>query len=429
MRISTNTVYEAGTAGLLRQSGDLFKTQQQLSTGRRVLAPSDDPVASARALEIDQSKSMNDQFGVNRRDAGSALGFAESQIATAGDVLATARERLIQAGNAALGDADRKAIATDLRAMFSELMGIANSRDAFGDYLFSGYKSTTQPFSGSVEAGVAYAGDDGQRLAQVASNRQIAISDSGSNVFMRIPDGNGRFSVTPGSTNSGTAVLDAGSVTDRAKWSDPNNPGSFEVVFDVSGGVTTYDIIDNASGDSLLTGAAPGGAPLPRTFAEGDVILLRSIGSEPPFDFGARFSMTGMPADGDSVELEMSSSQSLFETLGSVILALEQLGTGDAPSSARVGNALASAISNIDQATDNLLTTRARIGSRNTELAALDSLGEEVNLQFETALSSLRDLNYTEAISRLTQQQAYLQAAQQSFLKVSGLSLFNFIGA
>lgn len=429
MRISTNTIYDAGTSGLLRQSGDLFKTQQQLSTGRRALTPSDDPVGSARALEIDQSKSMNDQFGVNRRDAASALGFAEAQIATAGDVLSTARERLIQAGSGALGDADRKSIAIDLRAMFSELMGIANARDAFGDYLFSGYKSTTQPFSGSVEAGVTYAGDDGQRQARVASNREIAVSDSGSSVFMRIPEGNGRFSLRPDSSNRGTAVLDAGSVTDMTKWSDPNNPGSFEVVFDVSGDVTTYDVIDNLSGNSLLTGAAPGGAPLPRTYVKGDVISLCSIGSEPPFDFGARFSMTGAPVGGDSVRLEMSSSQSLFETLGSVILALEQPATGDATARAKVGNAVGAALSNIDQATDNLLTTRARIGSRNAELAALDSLGEEVNLQFKTALSSLRDLNYTEAISRLTQQQAYLQAAQQSFLKVSGLSLFNFIGA
>ena len=198
----------------------------------------------------------------------------------------------------------------------------------------------------------------------------------------------------------------------------------------MSGGTTTYDIIDNASGNSLLTGAAPGGAPLPRTFLPGDVINLRSNGgSEPPFNFGARFSMTGAPADGDRVSLEISTSQSVFETIGDVILALEQPASGDANALAKVSNAIGSAISNIDQSTDNLLTARARIGARSSELAALDSLGEEVNLQFESSLSNLRDLNYTEALSKLTQQQAYLQAAQQSFLKVSGLSLFNFIGA
>lgn len=430
MRISTNTLYETGTAGLLRQSTDLFRLQQQLSTGRRVLAPSDDPVASARALEIDQSKSMNDQYALNRRDATSALGFAESQLATAGELLGTIRERLVQARSASLADSDRKAIATDIRAMFSEMMGIANSRDAFGDYLFSGYKSTTQPFSGSVEAGVSYAGDDGQREAQVASNRRLAISDSGSSVFMRAPSGNGNFSLTPDPANRGTAVLDSGGVSDMSKWSDPNNPGDFNIVFAVSGGVTTYDIIDNSSGNSLLTGAAPGGAPLPRVFQKGDTITLRSNGgSEPPFDFGARFSMTGAPADGDRVSMKISSAQSVFDTIGDVILALEQPASGDANALAKVSNAIGSAMSNIDQATDNLLTARARIGSRSTELSALDSLGDEVNLQFETSLSNLRDLNYTEAISKLTQNLSYFQAAQQSFMKVSGLSLFNYIGA
>lgn len=430
MRISTNTVYSAGSSGLLRQANDLYTLQQQLSTGRRVLAPSDDPVASARALEIDQSKAMNDQFAVNRRDATSALGFAESQVATAGDLLSTIRERLVQGRTATLTDTDRRAIATDVRAMFSELMGIANSRDAFGDYLFAGYKSNTQPFSGSVEAGVTYAGDDGQREAQVASNRRLAISDAGSAVFMRVPSGNGNFSLSPDSSNMGTAVFDSGSVTDMAAWLDPSNPGDFEVVFAVSGGVTTYDIIDNSSGNSLLTGAAPGGAPLPRVFEKGDVITLRSNGgSEPPFNFGARFSMSGAPADGDRVTLEISSSQSVFDTIGQAILALESEVDGDAAAFARMSNAIGASMSEVDQATDNLLTTRARIGARTAEIEALDSLGEDVNLQLETSLSSLRDLNYTEAISKLTQDLAYFQAAQQSFLKVSGLTLFNYIGA
>lgn len=429
MRISTNTIYDAGSSNLLRQANDLFTLQQQLSTGRRMLAPSDDPVASARALEIDQSKAMNDQFAANRRDATSALGFAEAQIDIASDLLGAVRERLVQAGNAPLTDSDRKTVATDLRAMFSELLGIANSRDAFGDYLFSGYKSETQPFAGGVEAGVIYSGDDGQREAQVATNRRLAISDSGASIFMRVPAGNGYYSLSPGAGNQGTAVFDAGTVTDMSAWLDPANPGSFDVVFAVSGGVTTYDIIDNVSGNSLLTGAAPASAPLPRTYQTGDVIALQSTGAEPAFDFGASFSLTGAPADGDHASLQISASQSVFETLGAAILALEQPADGSEVSFARLSNAIGASITGIDRATDTFLTTRSRIGARSSELSALDELGDDVNLQFETSLSTLRDLNYTEAISKLTQDLAYFEAAQQSFLKVSGLTLFNYIGA
>ena len=252
MRISTNTIYETGTAGLVRQSSELFRTQQQMSTGKRVLAPSDDPVASATALEIDQTKAMNDQHAVNRRDATSALGFAESQISTAGDLIASIRERLIQAGNGALSDSDLKSIATDIRGSFAGLMGVANSRDAFGDFLFSGYRSDTQPFAGSIEAGVTYAGDDGQRESQVGSARRIAVSDSGSTVFMRMRTGNGDFTMSPGAGNTGSAVSDLGSVTSGVDWNAATNGGSFNIVFDVTNNVTTYDIIDNTSGNSML---------------------------------------------------------------------------------------------------------------------------------------------------------------------------------
>ncbi|WP_018409974.1 flagellar hook-associated protein FlgL [Methyloversatilis thermotolerans] len=429
MRISTNTVYAAGTSGLLRQSSDLFRLQQQLSTGRRVLAPSDDPVASSRALEIEQSQAINTQYGVNRRDASSALGFAEAQLTTAGDILAAARERIVQAGNAPLSDADRKAVANDLRAMYSEMMGIANSRDAFGDYLFSGYKSTTQPFSGSVEAGASYFGDDGQRMSRIGSNREIPISDPGSDIFMRVPEGNGRFTLTPNAANTGTAVIDAGRVDDVSTWLDPANSGNFEVVFayDSATKTTTYDIIDNGSGNSLLTGAAPGAAPYPRTWVEGEPIKLVSQGAEPAFDFGVSFEVTGAPATGDRIALQASQSQSVFDTLGDIILALEQTGTDTPADSAKLQNAVVSALTNIDQAQETLLTARSRIGSRGAEIDALNSLGEQVDIHYESTLSDLRDLNYTQAISQLTQQLSYFEAAQQSFMKVSGLSLFNYL--
>jgi flagellar hook-associated protein 3 FlgL len=431
MRLSTNTIYSSGTNGLLRQSADLFRTQQQLSTGRRVLSPADDPVASARALEIEQSKALNDQYAVNRRDANSALGFAESQLSTATDILAAIRQRAVQGGSTAvLTDTDRKAIATDLRAMHAELMGLANSQDAFGDYLFAGYQSTSPPFAGSVEAGVSYLGDDGQRHAQVGSNRQIAIGDPGSDIFMRIPDGNGRFSLTPALSNSGTAVADSGAVYDVSAWNSASNPGDFDIVFSNTGGSTTYDIIDNTTGHSLLTGAAPGAAPYPRAWVEGDAIRLSSNGGlEPPFDFGASFSVAGQPGEGDRINLGISTSQSVFETVSDLIKAFEQPADGNPAAITRLNHSVASALSNLDQATDRVTSAQARIGARISEMEALDSLGEETNIQFETALSGLRDLNYTEAISRLTQQQAYLEAAQMSFLKVSGLSLFNYLGA
>ncbi len=74
-----------------------------------------------------------------------------------------------------------------------------------------------------------------------------------------------------------------------------------------------------------------------------------------------------------------------------------------------------------------MLTTRAQIGSQLVEVEQLGFIGSDLDLQYATTLSNLQDLDYNEAISRLTQQQTYLQAAQQSFLKTTGLSLFNYL--
>jgi flagellar hook-associated protein 3 FlgL len=239
--------------------------------------------------------------------------------------------------------------------------------------------------------------------------------------------GNGDFTMNPGAGNTGSAVSDLGSVTSGVDWNAMTNGGSFNIVFDVTNNVTTYDIIDNTSGNSMLTGAAPGAAPYPRTYVEGDTITLASQGAEPAFDLGARFSITGSPATGDSFSLDRSATQSVFETISDVVLALEAGTNGNPVAIAALNNTLSATIGNIDQAQEALLTVRSRIGARTAELDALNSLGADVDLQFQSQLADLRDLNYTEAISRLTQQQTYLQAAQQSFLKVSGLSLFNFI--
>ncbi|MDO9189178.1 MAG: flagellar hook-associated protein 3, partial [Sulfurimicrobium sp.] len=78
MRISTNTIYELGVTSMQQQASAMAKAQQQISTGRRILTPEDDPVAAARVLEVSQAKSLNQQYDVNANSATSALGLEEA---------------------------------------------------------------------------------------------------------------------------------------------------------------------------------------------------------------------------------------------------------------------------------------------------------------------------------------------------------------
>lgn len=437
MRISTSMIFDAGVSAINRQTATLLHLQQQVATGRRVLTPSDDPVAAARALEVQQAKDVIGQFGTNQGNARSALGLEEANLTSVTDMFARVRQLAVQAGNDTLSANDRKSIALELRARFDELMGTANSTDGTGQYLFSGYMGSTKPFGGNVDAllaapatDVTYMGDSGQRTLQVSPTRFLGVSDAGDDVFMRIKNGNGYFSTTYAAANTGTAIIDAGNVTNPATWNalaDKDYSINFTVDNAVTPPVTYYDIVDTVSGNSLLTGAAPPTALAnQRVYQSGQPILLKSQGAEPAFDLGSSVTISGDPATGDSFTLAPSTSQSLFKTLARLIGTLEN-SPGDAAGQAKFSADVSSALTNLDQAQENILQVRAAIGSRLNEVESLESVNADLDLQYQQTLSALQDLDYAKAISDLTRKQTDLEAAQKSFATTSKLSLFNYI--
>ncbi len=402
MRISTNTVYEQGITTIQRQQETLLKTQQQVSTGRRILTPADDPVAAARALEVSQAASANAQYAVNRNSAKSGLGLEEGTLQSLTSLIQDVRTATLSAGNPILSNSDRAAIAAELRGHRDQLTGLANSTDGTGQYLFSGYQGNTKPFTLTATS-AQYAGDQGQRLVQVGAARQIGIGDSGSDIFERIETGNGVFVLAAGATNVGSGVSSPGSVVNPAVLTGHN----YQINFSVSGSATTYDVVDTTTSTTLSTGNA---------YTSGSAITVD----------GMQFDIQGSPANGDRFTITPSGNQSLFKTLSDLIGVIANP-INSATDSTRLTNGLNAALLNLDHALDNVLSVRATVGARLQEIDALDSLGTDLSLQYEQTLSQLQDVDYAKAISDLTRQQTYFEAAQKSFLKVSSLSLFDYI--
>ena len=438
MRVSSGMIFDAGVASINRQTASLLHLQQQVASNRRILAPSDDPVAAARALEVTQASDVAAQFKQNQNYANSALGLEEVHLGSAGDILARVRELAVQAGNTSLAASDRKAIASELRARFEEVLGVANATDGTGNHIFAGFMSAATPFGGTVESilsggEIGYAGDDGQRKLQLSPTRFLEVSDSGSEVFKRVRNGNGYFATGYAAGNTGTGVVDSGNITDPAKW-NALVARNFSINFSVDNAavppVTYYDIVDTASGNSKLTGFAPVLPPTAatgqRVYQSGQPIILKNQGIEPAFDFGGSVLITGAPADNDGFSIAPSSSQSVFATLAHLIGALEAPG-GTPAANAKLGSEIGFALTNLDQSTDNILRVRAQVGSRMNEIESLGKLNEDLDLQYQQTLSDLQDLDYARAISDLTRKQTDLQAAQQSFVKISQLSLFNYL--
>ncbi len=557
MRVSSNMIFDQSVRTMNQQTSDLLHTQQQISTGRRILTPSDDPVAAAQALQVTQAQDINTQYATNQSNAQSSLGLEDSQLASVSDILNQVRTLAVQGANSTLSNSDRASIATQMRASFNELLGIANATDGNGQYLFSGYQGDTQPFSATVGGNPpsTYAGDNGQRLQQVAASRQIPVSDSGNAVFNDIKSGNGLFSTNYATGNTGSGVIDGGSISDPTKWNNASNSGQYQVRFagistatgsvgvpsggftgiatgndqftlSIDGGTATPITIPtpttpgtfdpsnatdlaalqanidaalgagvasasvNASGHLVVTavgsttgsgvaiGAVSGDTGMASVFGTAtntapstnyDIVDVagtaatnpnygKSVFSNPPgtssgastythaytsgqpislsgmslygtnaTDFGASVTITGAPANGDSFSIAPSANQSVFTTLSNLITSLESNATGTPAGAAKFATDMGSALTNIDQASQNILTVRASVGSRLNEITALGSSNSTTNLQLSQTLSTLQDVDMAKAISDLTQQQTGLQAAQQSFAKVSQLSLFSYL--
>ena len=430
IRISTNMIFDQGVTNMQNRTAALLKTQDQIANARRILTPADDPVASARSLEVEQSKAINEQYQRNADSATTALGLSENALTSVTTLLQDVKTIAVSAGNGAFSEKELDTLGEELRGRYQELLGLTNSTDGNGQYLFSGYQGATRPFAETAPGVVAYQGDQGARLTQITSSRQIEVSDAGSDVFQLIKNGNGTFVAGASTANTGTGIVSPGTVTDPTAWNATGNPRDFSVRFHVDNTlnppVTTYDLVDNTTGNSLLTGAPSGAGPYLRTYTDGGSITLTSQGAEPAFAFGAQISIKGDPVTGDTFTIQASTNVDVFRTLNDLITAVENA-TRTPAGNARLANDLNLSLSNIDNSLDNVLRVRAAVGARLQEIDTARSAGEDLVLQYQKTLSGLRDLDYAKSISDLTLQQTTLQAAQQSFLRVQGLSLFNFL--
>jgi flagellar hook-associated protein 3 FlgL len=182
MRISTNTIYQSGISRISNLQSDQAKLQEQISTGRRISSPSDDPVASARALEISSAQNVNSKFADTRQTAQLKLNTLESNLTSVTNLLVSVQSSLVGAGNATLSDSERSFIGSELKGSLDALIGLANTQDESGNYLYAGFKTSTKPFT-ATSTGADYAGDSNQQLLQVDTQRQMAVNATGDNVF------------------------------------------------------------------------------------------------------------------------------------------------------------------------------------------------------------------------------------------------------
>lgn len=402
MRISTGQIQRQGIAAVLEQQAQLTKTQLQLSTGKRVLTPADDPAAASLGLELNQTLAVNRQYQANADSAKTRLGNEEVVLDSVTSLLQNVRTLAVQGNNATLGAENRAAIAVEVRQRLEELLGYANSRDGNGEYLFAGHQGQTQPFASTAAGTFTYSGDQGQRYLQIGPTRQLAVGDSGTEVFQTVRNGNGTFVTNYNAGNSGSGVINPGTVSGTFV------PDTYTLTFTqvLSTDPITYTVTRASDSATVDSGSYTSGAAI--SFA------------------GVQTSVSGTPANGDTFIVTPSANQDMFTTLQNLANALTAP-TSAAGAQAKLNNNINRALTDIDQALGNILEVRAQVGARLNAIDAQKDLNSAFTLEVQKTLASVQDIDYAEAASRLNSQLIALQAAQQTYVKVQGLSLFDFL--
>ena len=307
MRVSSSYMSQQALNAMLEQQSELGKTQLKITTGKNILSPSEDPVGAIKMLDLERQLNLTGQYLDNSDTADNKLSVTESLVESSTQILQRIRELAVQGLNNTNDPGAQKATAEEINQLNQSLLGIANTKDSNGEYIFSGYETDVKPFS-SVTSGyipTSPGAGDGQRHIRVSEGYSVKVNEPGNQVF-------------------------------------------------------------EASHDTVVGG------------------------------------------------------QSIFQTINDFVADLNANTVGAASANGDVLN-------NIDSSLDKILSARTRVGSRMNAVEQQRDINESIKFSSEKMLSQVQDLDYASAISQLNLQMTGLSAAQQAFVKVQGLSLFNYL--
>lgn len=409
MRIATAYGYAQAINNLQDRQQKLSASQQQLTSGKRVNVASDDPTAAARAeralAQISRTEADQRTLDASRN----VMTIAESSLGNATDLLQTARETLIAAGNGSYSDSDRQALVTKLKDIRTQLLTVANTADGGGGYVFGGQGSSSPPFIDTT-AGVVFQGQAGEMLASQADHLNLTVD--GQQVWLNAKSGNGVFNTAQGTNsatglaNSGTAWISSGSVTTPSQLPYPATPApTYAVNFHVTGGTTTYDVLED--GNPIASG---------QPYTSNQQIAIPGK--------GMAVAISGVPADGDTFNVtEAKNDLNIFTSLDNTIAALQ----GTNQKGGAVQQAVNTGMTQIDAALSSIQGARAAVGEQLNRMDGLQSRNETHKLAAQTEKSNAEDLDMVSAISSFQNQQTGYQAAIQSYASIQKLSLFQYI--
>lgn len=418
MRISTTEFLTGTLPELMAQQSNVNQLNREIATGETMPDATADPAGAGLAIET------SSEIHRLAYDAGNAQAGAQSiqnalaalqQVSTLVNQL---RQTALAGASGTASAGASQSLAAEAQNALQQLVQLANTKDANGNYIFAGSDASTMPFSVAANGQVAFSGDAATNAVEIAPGLSLPVTASGQGIFVNVPAGGNGVAVTADATNSGGAVALVQGVTSISQVAAARAAGTqYRIAFASAGfGSIGYTVVSGSGSPGSSGFAASSG-----TVASG-TLDASSFTSGADLRFaGLDVQIEGTPAAGDSFVVQPGATASLFQTAQDLIGALtDQTGS---VSRQRLQNVLG----NLDAAQTSVLSAEAGFGAGLSEIQAVQGQDQTQSAHAQAQLSDLQSANLPQVMANYSASVTALQAAELAFGRIQNLTLFSVI--
>lgn len=401
MRVSTAQFYFQSSLLISKKQSDVNEQVEYLSSGKRVLTAKDDAVAFGTLAGYKDELAGIEKYKRNIIQAENRNDLQDISFATGEDIIQQLKQLFIQANNGTLSDEDLASLAQLAGNSQSQMLDVANSKDETGGYIFAGYQIDVEPFAKQPDGTVTYLGDSGVRELQIAKNVMVSSNQPGDQAFENVPNPVGAFSTNYVNNTSGISVNQA-IIADPGAYDPVSNPPDYKFVFSAPSDLTVTDGLG-----ATVYPTAP--------YTAGQTVAFN----------GVEVKLSGNPLPGDEFDLTPERNISIFDTIKS---AIDWMNVGASPADQVQHDVdYGEILSQLNSSLNHMTSRRTEAGVRGQLIENQENNHLDRELNLAQGQSNIEDLDFAKAVSTFEQSQVALQAAQQTFIQIKGLSLFNYI--
>lgn len=400
MRVSTSQFYFQNTQQLTQQQSSVNDQVGYISSGKRVLTAKDDAVSYGTLAGYNNQLSNIEKYNRNITQAENRNSLQEGSFESAENLMQSLKTLFIQANNGTLSDTELTSLAELGEDTLNQMLDIANTKDETGGYVFSGFQTESQPFSMQPDNSVTYNGDNGTRELQIGQNVLVQTNQPGDEAFQKVVNHQGDFSAQYNTNTSGISLTSA-NITDRGAYDTTTNPPDYNFSFTSATDLTVTDSLGNTVYATT-------------SYAAGQSVAFNGI----------EIQLDGNPLPGDDFDITPEEEISVFDTIKS---AIDWMKAGTSSNGVEHTIEYGDILEQLDSALSHVVSNRTDAGVRLKLIQTQESNLSDTELYLASGKSNIEDLDFAKAVSEFEQSSVALQAAQQTFIQIKDLSLFNYI--